>query len=74
MKIYLIVIMDRHYDSEIYPRYDKLDAIEEAEMIAFRRSRQHNYSLEEIEGVDTYYCGQYSCEGDCVYVVDAELK
>ena len=75
MEIYLIVIEDRHNDVVVLPRRDKRFAIEEARGIAGFRASQHNYEINTDNPYTTaLYFAQYSCEGDCVYVVDAELK
>lgn len=75
MKIYLIVIEDRHRDVVIQPRRDKEFAIDEARGIAAFRAQQHGFELDENnEYFNGLYWGCYSCEGDCVYVIEEYLK
>lgn len=73
MKIHLVILEDRHIDTMVYPYQNKDQAIERAEEIASKHCRHpEDFEEEEIEG--WLYYARYSCEGDSVRVVEAELK
>jgi hypothetical protein len=74
MKIYLIIIENRHVAVLILPRRDKEQAIQEARQIAEREANYHKYLINE-DNINTFlYYAIYSLENDCVYVIESELK
>lgn len=74
MKIYLIIIEDRHCDIVILPRRNKEQAIQEARHIAKREAECHHYLIDETNPSTFLYYAIYSLENDCVYVVESDLK
>lgn len=72
MKIYLVILEDRHTDVMVYPYRNSHEALTEAEKLAHSHNRFGPVMTVEIEG--WLYCAQYSTGGACVRVVEAELK
>jgi hypothetical protein len=78
MKIYTVVVNDRHIDTQIYPFSDRNNAISEARKIAKEYCRYERYYKEFVK------CGwmskdgwiffiSYSSEDDNVFVVESIL-
>jgi len=73
MKIYIAILEDRHSDTKAHPFSNKEKAIEWA------RSKAKEYCFDQedyaedssIDGL--VFHAEYSCEGDCVYVIESEL-
>ncbi len=75
-KVYIAIWEDRHSDTDAFVFSDKEKAIEWAK----RTVREYNKhgDLDETlnERMKTsgwLYCGQYSCEGDNIYVKSCEI-
>ena len=73
MKIYNVIIKDRHCDTTAEPFAGKYDAIFYARMSA-RKNCTHEEDYEESKTSDWVFYAEYSCEGDCVYVTEHDLK
>jgi len=75
-KIYIAIWEDRHTDTEVYAFSTPDKAIEWAKAMV-REHDRHN-ELDEaltqpmIRGGWLYY-GRYSCEGDHIHIVEAEI-
>jgi hypothetical protein len=74
MKIYIAIWKDRHSDTTAHPFEDKDVAIEWARSKAKEYDRFDDYE-EHDYGKDQgwVFYADYSCEGDCIYVVESEL-
>lgn len=73
MKIYNAIIQDRHTDTKVKPFLDKQMAIDYARSKAKEYCRRkEDYEEQEIPGWLFY--AEYSCEGDCVWVTEHDLK
>ena len=75
MKIYIVIIEDRHTDPIACPFTDPDKAIAEARRIA-KDYCEHEEDYEEFNyGRDEgwLFYAEYSCEGDSVHVVTTEL-
>lgn len=72
MKVYLVIIEDRHADVEVRPFYDADKAVAKARELAKEYDRFGDY--EESQIADWLFYASYSCEGDCVRVVEAEIN
>jgi hypothetical protein len=73
MKIYNVLINDRHAEPEIRPFVDKQDAIE----FAKKTAKKYCHSLEdlkELQTIDWLYHIVYSCEGDSIWVTEHNLE
>ena len=72
-ELYIVIWSDRHSDVTVHPFTDKDVAISEARRTAKEYCKHPEYYNEEqIDGWLFY--AQYSCEGDNVRVVTAELN
>ena len=72
MKIYLVNTEDRHADTTVEPFYNADKAVAEAKRLAKEYCRwDEDYEESYIDGWLFY--ANYSCEGDCVRVVEAEM-
>lgn len=70
---YVIILEDRHTDTEVAILEDKEKSIEIARKIAKENcSFKEDYKEEEIEGWIFY--ANYSCEGDSIRVIERELN
>jgi hypothetical protein len=80
MKVYLVIIEDRHTDVqvEVYATADA--ALGRAVAVAVVDRERHAYGYEPEEGDDDYdgsalmFYASTSWEGDCVRVEEAEVK
>ena len=75
MKLYIVIWEDRHSDVTAHPFTDSDKAIAEAKRIAKEYAREEGDYEEHDYGrdADWIFYAQYSCEGDHVRVVIAEL-
>ena len=78
MKIYTVVVNDRHTDDDIYPFSDRDKAISEARKIAKEYCHHEQYYEEFSKGSwmlkeDWVFCVHYSTEDDQVFVVESTL-
>ena len=75
MELYIVIIEDRHSDVAVYPFSNKEKAIQEARRIAKKYCRHPEDYQEHDYGRDIgwLFYANYSCEGDHVLVVTAEL-
>jgi hypothetical protein len=78
MKIYTVVVNDRHLDTQVYPFSDKEKAISEARKIAKEYCRHERYYEEFEKGSymlkDSWvFCIHYSTEDDQVFVEESTL-
>ena len=72
MKIYIAIWKDRHTDTTAHPFSEKETAVSWAREQAKEYCRDNeDYKEEIIKGWEFY--ATYSCEGDCIYVVESEL-
>ena len=73
MKVYVVVLEDRHIDIQVEVFKDRGEAIAEAKRQAKDGCRygedykEHNYDGWEFHA-------DFSCEGDCVFVKEVELR
>lgn len=74
MKVYVVVVQDRHIDIEIAVFADKLDAIEAANNIGMENSEKYPEDREITCPDWCVYYFKYSCENDCVYVLEQEVQ
>lgn len=73
MKIYLVMIQDRHTDAEAIPFSTAARAVAYARKVATESARQLE-DFEELEvPEDWLYYAKYSVESDCVWVVEKDL-
>ncbi len=75
MKIYIVIIEDRHTDVTVHPFTTSETAISEAKRIAKEYCRYEEDYEEHDYGKDDgwLFYAQYSCESDHVRVVEVEL-
>lgn len=71
MKVYTILLQDRHCDPKITVYADRQQAIDKARSIAKEYDRHGEY--EEMQIADWVFHATYSCEGDCVTVLECEV-
>ena len=71
MKIYIAIWKDRHSDTTAYPFSDATKAIEWSKL----KAKEYAIEPEDYEEHDYgwVFYANYSCEGDCIYVVETEL-
>ena len=75
MKIYIAIWKDRHSDTTAHPFSDKDGAINWARAKAKEYCRfpedyeEHDYGKDQ----GWIFYADYSCESDCIYVVESEL-
>ena len=72
MKVYTLLIRDRHSDPTVRIFADKDKAIETAKALAHEYDRFGSYEEHEIAG--WIFHASYSCEGDYVTVNEAEVE
>ena len=74
MKIYTVVVNDRHTDTQVYPFSDKEKAISEARKIAKEYCRhEEHYKEHWFYGSHLVFCVDYSTEDDQVFVEESTL-
>ena len=75
MKIYIVIIKDRHTDTTAHPFTDPGEAIDWARSKAKEYARQPEDYEEHDYGKDEgwLFYADYSCEGDHTRVVTTEL-
>ena len=72
MEVYIAIWKDRHSDTTAHPFSDADKAIEWARSKAKEYCRyQSDYSERDVAG--WLFHAEYSCEGDCIYVIEAEM-
>jgi len=72
MKIYLVIIEDRHTDVDVIPFLDEKMAVDYAKAAALAYCHDpEDFEEEDIEG--WLYYARYSSEGDCVRVIESEV-
>ncbi len=75
MKLYIAIWKDRHSDTTAHPFSNPEKAVEWARTQAKKYAREdddyqeHNYG----EDIGWIFFAEYSCECDCIYVVETEL-
>ena len=75
MKIYIAIWADRHCDTTAHPFSVADKAVEWARAAAKKYARdtgdykEHDYGRSE----GWIFYADYSCEGDCIYVVESEM-
>ena len=75
MKLYIVIIEDRHSDTTTYPFTCPLIAVLEANRVAKEYCRYDGDYKERDYGKDSgwLFYANYSCEGDSVRVITTEL-
>lgn len=75
MKLFLLIVEDRHTDVLVFPFSNEQMAINEAKRIAKERCRDAEDYEEHPYGKDDgwLFYANYSCESDSVRVVEAQL-
>ena len=75
MKIYIAIWKDRHRDTTAHPFTDKHKAIDWAKSKAKEYARDSEDYEEHDYGKNSgwVFYADYSCESDCIYVVETEL-
>lgn len=74
MKIYNVIIEDRHSDVEVESYGNKIQAIARAKYLA-NKYCTHREDYKEHDYVKEWlFFVEYSCESDSVRVVETELK
>ena len=75
MKVYTMIIEDRHTDVEVTLFQNKDDAINTATKSVKEWGAKWPEDIEERYDVHGWlYHGVYSCEGDSVTVIESEIK
>lgn len=78
MKIYNVLINDRHTDPEIHSFTDRATAIKFAEDTVLEYCQYPEdlelMTAEQLQPDNWVYYARYSCEGDYVRVTEDELK
>lgn len=71
MKLYVVMVNDRHTEpyAEIFS--DPERAVEWARSKAKEWASNGDYEEEQVDGC--LFCARYSCEGDAVWVIEKEL-
>lgn len=73
MKVWVVIIQDRHSDVNIEV-YDTIStAVHRAEELAKQHCR-HPEDYKELKIADWAFHATYSCEGDCVTVLEKEVQ
>lgn len=73
MKVYVLIIDDRHADTDTEVFADKDKAIERARALAKEYCR-HEEDYEEKQIADWIFHVEYSCESDSVTVHEREVQ
>jgi hypothetical protein len=71
MKVYAILLQDRHCDPEVTVYADRQRAIDAARAMARQNDRHGDYEEREIDG--WVFHAEYSCESDSVTVLECEV-
>ncbi len=75
MVCYVVLLEDRHSDTNVYLFYNEEKAIEEARRIAKENSRNGEIEEEAISIADGWrYIARYSCEGDHTRVLKRTIS
>lgn len=74
MKVYVIIVQDHHADVEVEVYADKDRAISKARLLAVEYGREHTEDYEEKQIADWCFHATYSCEGDCVTVLEKTIN
>lgn len=76
MDIYIVILEDRHIDSQVYPFIDPDEAVKFARNLAKENCRfQEDYEEHDYGKDDGWlFFANTSCESDSVRVVTAELN
>ena len=73
--MFIVIIEDRHVDVKVIPFSERSlgPAIREARRIAKDRCNHvDDYREESLEG--SVFCARFSCEGDCVRIVEERVR
>ena len=73
MKVYIVMVKDRHTDPGAFPFSNPEQAIEEARRIAKDWCSFDEDYEEEGQSDGWLFHARYSCEGDCIWVVEKEI-
>ncbi len=71
MKIYLVLIEDRHTDTQAFPFSTAEAAIAYARVVATERAREEGPREGKVTG--WLYYAVYAGDSDCVWVIEKEL-
>ena len=72
-KIFIAIWKDRHSDTTAHPFTDKKRAIEWSRNKAKESCRHgEGYNEYEVDGWEFHV--EYSCESDCIYVVESAMN
>jgi len=71
--VYVVIIEDRHADTDVEVWQDKEAAISRARAFAQARCKHSEYYSEE-NIAEWLFFAKYSTEGDCTRVVERELQ
>lgn len=72
MKVYILIINDRHSDIDVEVFSDKEKSITQAKALAKKYCR-HEDDYEERKVADWIFYAQYSCEGNSITVLEKEV-
>lgn len=74
MKLWIVMVEDRHLDSAPYPFTDRTRAISEARRIAEEMAVRPGDLVELTPRLEVFpYFANVGHEGDCVWVVERDL-
>lgn len=73
MKVYAIIIDDRHSDTDVEVYADRERAIERARALAKEYCRREE-DYQELQIADWVFHAEYSCESDSITVLEKELQ
>lgn len=73
MKVYLLIIEDRHIDVEVEVYLNKEKAINKAKMTAAIAVEYSHGEIEEQQIEGWLYFARYSVEGDCIRVEEKRV-
>lgn len=78
VKVYCILIEDRHSDVEVLVRSDREKALLEAKEMALEYDRFNEYEehplTQDMIKDGWHYYATYSCEGDSIRVVERDVS
>ena len=79
MKIFIAIWKDRHTDTTAHPFYNQEEAVDwargKAKVYAEHAGGSEDYEETDCANIDGWvFYATYSCEGDCIYVVEAEIR
>jgi hypothetical protein len=72
MRVFTVLLEDRHADAEVEVFMDREMAINRAKNLAKENDRHGEYEEQQIS--DWVFHATYSCEGDSVTVRETELQ